>query len=32
VFEKIKTASPEAIPSFFTHKLFRRAEKYKESV
>ena len=25
VFEKIKTASPKAIPYLFTHKLFRRA-------
>jgi len=25
VFEKIKTASPKAIPSVFTHKLFQRA-------
>jgi len=24
VFEKIKTASPKAIPHNFTHKLFRR--------
>jgi len=25
VFERIKTASPKAIPLFFTHKFFRRA-------
>jgi len=25
VFEKIKTASPKAIPYIFTHKLFQRA-------
>jgi len=32
VFEKIKTASPEAIPYLFTHKLFRRAKKSKARI
>jgi hypothetical protein len=30
VFEKIKTASPKAIPAIFTHKLFRRANSFYE--
>ena len=32
VFEKIKIASPKAIPYVFTHKLFRRAKKFKVSL